>query len=222
MSAASNVQPVGSLGEIERYTFRERVMHWLTGLTYLYCLVTGLAFYSPHVYWFATVLGGGPTSRFWHPILGVGFLMGTLWMNNLWRRDMEITETDKRWLDRVENYAANRDNLLPLSDRFNAGQKLFYWLMLYGALLLLLSGVFLWLPEYIPRQASWIRGVMILVHEISALATIGGFLIHIYMGMFLVPGSMTAITTGFVSRAWARTHHRLWYMRVTEGRPPRE
>jgi len=222
VSAASAVRPANSTGEIERYTFRERVMHWLTGLTYLYCLTTGLAFYSPHLYWLAAMLGGGPTSRFWHPILGIVFLMGTLWMNNLWHRDMEITEADKRWLDRVENYVTNRDDLLPLQDRFNAGQKLFYWLMLYGALLLLLSGFFLWVPEYIPRQAAWVRSVMVVIHEIAALATIGGFIIHIYMGIFFIPGSMTAITTGWVSRAWARTHHRLWYMRVTGDTPPKQ
>jgi len=216
-TAASRPQSAPS-GAIERYTFRERVMHWLTGLTYLYCLATGLAFYSPHLYWLATVLGGGPTSRYWHPILGVVFLMGVLWMQDLWRRDMEITETDKRWLDRVENYITNQDQLLPLQERFNAGQKLFYWLMFYGALLLLLSGFFLWLPEYIPRQTAWVRGLMVLLHEIAALATIGGFIIHIYMGVFFVPDSMTAITTGWVSRAWAKTHHRLWYLRVT-GQP---
>jgi formate dehydrogenase subunit gamma len=221
MSAATNV-PHASAGAIERYTFRERLMHWLTGLTYLYCLATGLAFYSPHFYWLAIVLGGGPTSRFWHPILGVVFLMGTLWMQNLWRRDMEMTETDKRWLDRMENYMTNRDELLPLQERFNAGQKLFYWLMFFGALSLLLSGFFMWVPEYIPRQAAWVRGLMILVHECAALLTIGGFLIHLYMGIFMVPGSMTAITTGFVSRAWAKTHHRLWYMRATGGAPSKE
>jgi formate dehydrogenase subunit gamma len=58
---------------------------------------------------------------------------------------------------------------------------------------------------------------MVLIHEIAALATIGGFIIHIYMGVFFVPGSMEAITTGWVSRAWAKTHHRLWYIRVTGG-----
>jgi formate dehydrogenase subunit gamma len=217
MSAAASPPQTASSGEIERYTFRERVMHWITGLTYLYCLATGLAFYSPHLYWLAFVLGGGATSRFWHPILGVVFLMGTLWMQNLWRRDMEITETDRRWLDRVENYVTNRDELLPLQERFNAGQKLFYWLMFYGALLLLFSGFFMWVPEYIPRQAAWIRPLMVLIHEIAALATIGGFIIHIYMGVFFVPDSMQAIATGWVSRAWAKTHHRLWYIRVTGG-----
>ena len=61
---------------------------------------------------------------------------------------------------------------------------------------------------------------MILLHEIAALATIGGFIVHVYMSVFLVPGSMTAMTEGFVSRSLGRTHHRLWYIRVTGGDPP--
>ena len=32
---------------ILRYTLGERVNHWIGGLTYIYCLVTGLAFWSP-------------------------------------------------------------------------------------------------------------------------------------------------------------------------------
>ena len=215
MSTASTLAQNPHGGELERYTFRERVMHGLTSVTYLYCLATGLAFYSPHLYWLAYMLGGAPTSRYWHPIIAIGFVMGTLWMNNMWRRDMAITEFDRNWLGNVEAYITNDEKHTPLSERFNAGQKLFYWLMLYGALLLLLSGIFLWIPEYIPRQAAWVRGVMILLHEVAALATIGGFIIHVYMGVFMVPRSMTAITTGYVSRAWARTHHRLWYTRIT-------
>jgi formate dehydrogenase subunit gamma len=215
MSAAVTVHHAPHAGELERYTFSERMMHWTTGFTYLYCLSTGLAFYSPHLFWIAYMLGGAPTSRFWHPIVALGFVIGTLWMHSLWRRDMEMTEVDKRWLNHTEAYITNDEGNTPLSDRFNGGQKLYYWLMFYGAFLLLLSGVFLWFPEYVPRQYAWVRGVMILLHEIAALATIGGFIIHVYMSVFMVPGSMMAITTGWVSRAWARTHHRLWYLRVT-------
>ena len=50
-----------------RYTLLERTIHWLAALTYAYVLLTGLAFYSPHLYWIAAILGGAPTSRFWHP-----------------------------------------------------------------------------------------------------------------------------------------------------------
>jgi formate dehydrogenase subunit gamma len=215
MSTAAAIPTTQHASVLQRYSFIERIMHWATGVTYLYCLFTGLAFYSPHLYWLAYVLGGPPTSRFWHPWIGLGFVIGTSWMHQLWARDVRITEVDKRWLSHTEAYITNDEEHTPLSERFNGGQKLFYWLMLYGALLLLISGVFLWFPEYIPRPAGWVRGTVILLHEIAALATIGGFIIHVYMGVFMVPGSMTAITTGYVTRAWAWTHHRLWYSRVT-------
>jgi formate dehydrogenase subunit gamma len=207
---------------VQRYTYRERLMHWLTALTYGYGLLTGLAFYSPHLFWIAQVLGGGPTSRFWHPINGIGFLVVAVWMHTVWRRDMAITDVDKRWLDSVQNYVENREDLVPAQDRFNAGQKLFYWLMYYGALALLITGLVMWFPEYIPFSVAWIRSLAVLLHVSAALVTIGGFIIHIYMSLFLVPGSGAAMLFGNVSAAWARTHHRLWYQRISGGAASKE
>jgi formate dehydrogenase subunit gamma len=206
--------------EIERYTFRERVCHWLTGFSYLYCLCTGLAFYSPHLYWMAFVLGGGPTSRYWHPIIGLGFFAFAMWMHHLWRRDMSLSDADRQWLKEVENYVENRDERVVPQDRFNAGQKLFYWAMFYGAALLLISGLVMWVPEYVPVSIRWLLPAVILLHECAALITIGAFIIHIYMGVFMVPGGLHAMLFGYVSREWARAHHRLWYQRVAGEAPP--
>ena len=200
--------------EIQRYTFKERICHWLTGFSYLYCLATGLAFYTPHLFWLAFALGGGSTSRFWHPFIGLEFFVAAIWMHRIWRRDVEITGVDREWLDKADKYVTNQDGLVPPQEKFNAGQKLFYWAMFYGAFLLLLSGLFLWFPELVPVGFRWIRPVMIILHECAALITIGAFIIHLYMGLFMVPGSLTAMLTGFVTRDWARTHHRLWYERV--------
>jgi formate dehydrogenase subunit gamma len=200
---------------IERYTYRERVMHWINSLTYTYCLLTGLAFFTPHLFWIAQVLGGGATSRFWHPILGVSFFIAAMWMHSVWSRDMAITENDKRWLKQTEDYATNQDQRIPPQDRFNAGQKVFYWLMYYGAAVLLVTGAVMWFPEYIPFSLAWIRQIAIVLHVCAALATIGGFIVHVYMSVWLVPGSTTAMLFGHVPAAWARAHHRLWYSRVT-------
>ncbi|PYT17093.1 MAG: formate dehydrogenase subunit gamma [Acidobacteria bacterium] len=205
-------------GEIQRYTFQERLCHWFSALTYVYCLLTGLAFYTPYLFWIAVLLGSGATSRFWHPIVGLGFLVSILWMHSLWRRDMTISGKDKQWLDQVNNYATNRDNLVPPQDRFNAGQKLFYWVMFWGTILLLISGLLMWFPEYISFRVAWIRSLAVLTHECAALITIGAFIIHVYMGLFLVPGSGRAMVRGHVPAAWARVHHRLWYDRVA-GKP---
>ena len=204
---------------LPRYTFHERAMHWMNAATYTYCAATGAAFYTPHLFWLAVVLGGGPTSRFWHPILGVCFFIAVVWMHVVWRRDMQIMESDKRFFSHVEDYANNREERVPPQEKYNGGQKLYYWLMYYGSMLLLASGLFLWFPEYISFSLAWVRHLMIVLHEVAALITIGGFIIHVYMSIFLVPGSMTAMTQGFVSRAWARTHHRLWYIRMTGGDP---
>ena len=51
----------------------------------------------------------------------------------------------------------------------------------------------------------------------AALITIGGIIIHVYMGVFLVPGGLGAITTGYVTRGWAKAHHALWYRQVAGG-----
>src|SRR5256714_4867440 len=69
---------------IPRYSMMERVIHWIAALAYLYVLLTGLAFYSPHLYWIATVLGGGPTARFWHPWIALLFLASIVWMWRPW------------------------------------------------------------------------------------------------------------------------------------------
>ena len=50
---------------------------------------------------------------------------------------------------------------------------------------------------------------MIFIHEGAALLTIGAFIIHVYMSVFTVPGSVDAMVHGFVSKDWARAHHRL-------------
>src|SRR5579863_8825336 len=118
---AASIPHTQHAGEIERYTFHERLMHWSTAVTYLYCLGTGLAFYSPHLFWLAYMLGGAPTSRFWHPIVGIGFVVTSSWMHAVWGRDMEITEVDRRWLNHTEAYITNDEEHTPLADRYNGG-----------------------------------------------------------------------------------------------------
>lgn len=203
---------------ILRYTFSERVHHWLGSLFYIYCLITGLAFWSPYMYWLAALVGGGPTARFWHPWFGLGFTVSMIWMYAMWKRDMQITEADRRWSASMEYYIKNEDEKLPPVGRFNYGQKLFFWLMFFGVLLLLISGIGLWFVEDIPWSLRWLRYLSVVVHVVAALATIGGFIIHVYMGTAMVRGGFTSIIRGEVSRVWAKTHHRLWYEQVTGDR----
>lgn len=204
---------------ILRYTLSERIIHWIAGLSFIYLLLSGLAFYSPRLFWLAILLGGGPTARAWHPWAGLIFTFAVIRMWQMWREDMRITPVDRRWKEAMGHYVRNEDEALPEIGRFNYGQKQLFWLMFYGGLLLFASGLVLWFTEYIPWSLRMLRYLAVLVHVIAALLTIGGFIIHVYMGTAVVRGGFTSIIRGEVSRAWARAHHGLWLREVTGEAP---
>ena len=204
-------------GRIRRYTLSERVHHWVGSLFYIYCLITGLAFWSPYMYWMAALVGGGPTARFWHPWFGLAFALSVGWMYKIWHGDLATTDADRRWFKAINYYVQNDDEKLPPVARFNFGQKLFFWLMFFGVILLLISGLGLWFVESIPWSLRWLRYLAVTVHVAAALGTIGAFIIHIYMSVFMEPESFQAMIHGRVPGAWARTYHRLWYEQVTKG-----
>lgn len=195
---------------VMRYTLTERIVHWVAGFSYVYLLLSGLAFYSPHLFWLAAILGGGQTARFWHPIFGVAFAGTVLRMYQIWSRDMRITDVDRAWSREMGHYIRNEDENLPPIGRFNYGQKQLFWLMFYGGMALLLTGLVMWFPELIPWKANWLKLGADFLHTAFALLTIGGFIIHVYMGTAVVRGGYTSIIRGEVSESWARHHHKLW------------
>ena len=205
--------------EVVRYTLKERMCHWIAGVSYVYMLLTGLALFTPYLYWIAYVLGGGPTIRFWHPWVGLIFVAAVFWMHSMWSGDMKMTAEDKQWQKTVKEYVTNRDDEVAPAGHFNAGQKQFYWVMFYGGIVLLITGVLMWFPELVAGNRATGIGhtllpLIVFLHVVAALATIGAFMIHIYMGFFFVSGGLHGILWGRVPVSWARTHHKLWYEKI--------
>ena len=128
-------------------------MHWLAALTYAYVLLTGLAFYSPHLYWIAAMLGGAPTSRFWHPWVALVFLaIAGLDVARLDCRHAHHRGRPPLGRSRWTTTSATKIEDLPPIDRFNLGQKYFFWAMLFAGVVLLLSGAAMWFPEIVPAS----------------------------------------------------------------------
>jgi formate dehydrogenase subunit gamma len=144
----------------------------------------------------------------------VFFFFAVLWMHALWKLQMAATPDDQGWKDNMKHYVTNKDNLVPAVGRFNAGQKLFYWVMFYCAIVLLITGLLMWFPEWISGRAHWLLPLTVFIHCAAALIAIGAFIIHVYMGVLMVPGGYKGITVGHVSEEWAAHHHRLWYNQI--------
>jgi formate dehydrogenase subunit gamma len=204
--------------EVVRYTFAERVGHWINGAAYSYLLATGLALFTPYMYWLAAVLGGGGTIRFAHPWVGLVYMATIIWMQGKWRDDMKSIPEDKQWGENLQAYVENRDEVMPPQGRFNAGQKQFWWVMLWSSVVLLITGLMMWFPETISARAHWLMPIVVFIHSLVALVTIAAFIIHVYMSIWMTPGSMKAMIEGKVSTRWARAHHRLWFERITGRR----
>lgn len=207
---------------IQRYAFRERIVHALAAVSYVYLLLTGLAFWTPWLYWLAVILGGGYLSRALHPWVGLVFTATVMWMFVGWRGDMRITREDRAWRAAIGHYIRHEDAKVPAAGRFNYGQKLLFWLMLWGGVALLLSGLVLWFVSATPWDLRIVRYAAVLVHASAALLTIGGFIVHVYMGVAVVPGGLSAIIHGDVTEEWASRHHPLWLSRISGGAGPRE
>jgi formate dehydrogenase subunit gamma len=204
--------------EVERYNFAERAYHWINAIAYTYLLLTGLAIFTPLAYWLAYVLGGPATIRYWNPWIGLIYIATIFWMHRMWKRDMQKIPEDERWSKNLRAYAENRDELMPPQGRFNAGQKQFWWVMLYCTIILLITGIIMWIPEKMPRELHWVLPITVFIHSATALVTIAAFIIHVYMSIWVTPGSMKAMVEGHVSTTWARTHHRLWFEKITGRR----
>lgn len=201
-------------GRVLRYDFNERLMHWLAGVSYLYLLLTGLAFWSPWLFWIAAALGGATISRELHPWAGVIFFVGVLWMYRSWGSQMRTTDQDREWWRALPHYIRNEDETLPPQGRFNPGQKSLFWGFFWCGIALFLSGLVLWVPHWIPWGLRWLRLTAVIVHPVAALLTIALFMIHVYMGTVVERGAFRSMSRGDVSRAWAKRHHRGWYDQI--------
>jgi formate dehydrogenase subunit gamma len=201
-------------GHVLRYAFKERLVHWMAGLSYLYLLLTGLAFWSPWLFWLALAMGGGEISRILHPWFGVVFFIAVLLMYSLWASQMGITDNDRAWFRSVNHYIRNQDDKMPPVGRYNAGQKLLFWGFFLCGILLFLSGLVLWFPEYIPWSLRWLRYIAVLIHASTALLTIGLFLIHVYMGVFAERGALDSVIYGDVTEDFAKRFHPAWYQEL--------
>jgi formate dehydrogenase subunit gamma len=193
---------------IPRFDAYERVMHWMAALSFLYAALTGLALWSPVLYWIAGLSGGGYVIRGTHPWVGVLFSAVIGWMFARWSKTMMLDADDRVWLTKLDKYATHKHHELPESGRFNAGQKMLFWSQVVTTLVLFASGVVLWFPEVMPRS---LRLVAILLHPVAAIGSIGGIIVHIYMGTAAVPQSMRAMVRGWVVPQWAKFHHPKWY-----------
>ncbi|NWB50397.1 formate dehydrogenase subunit gamma [Pseudomonas gingeri] len=201
---------------ILRYTANQRTNHWLVAILFFMAGLSGLALFHPSLFWLSQLFGGGPWTRILHPFMGL--LMFVLFLGlviRFWRANFFIAN-DRLWLKRVDRVIRNEEEGVPPIGKYNPGQKLLFWTLLACMLVLLFSGVVIWWAYFSQYFGIGSIRLAVLLHALAAFVLVLSIIVHIYAGIW-IKGSVGAMLHGWVSRAWARKHHELWYREVTRN-----
>jgi formate dehydrogenase subunit gamma len=195
---------------IVRYSANERTNHWITAITFVLLALSGLALFHPSMFWLTSIFGGGQWTRILHPFVGVVmFVSFLILVLRFWHHNV-LDSSDMQWLKQIDDVLAKREDKLPEIGRYNAGQKLLFFVMVACMILLLLSGIVIWrryFSFYFPITLIRLAAV---IHAATAFVLIVGIIVHIYAALW-VKGSIRAMTRGTVTLGWARKHHPRWF-----------
>ncbi|BCG00477.1 formate dehydrogenase cytochrome b556 (FDO) subunit [Paraburkholderia sp. PGU19] len=195
---------------IVRYTPNERTNHWITAITFVLLALSGLALFHPSMFWLSALFGGGQWTRILHPFVGlVMFASFMILALRFWHHNY-LDADDRQWLRQINDVLTNREDRLPEVGRYNAGQKLLFFVLVLCLLLLLLSGIVIWrayFAFYFPIEVVRVAAV---IHAVTAFVLICSIIVHIYAAIW-VKGSIGAMVRGTVTLGWARKHHPKWF-----------
>lgn len=198
--------------DLQRYNASERLNHWITGICFILLALSGLAFFHPAFYPLTMLFGGGTWTRILHPYIGVVMFLFFLVMAIRFAGLNMIEKRDVEWLKNVNKMVDGDDHDMPEQGKYNGGQKVLFWGLVIGMLMLSITGVLMWrawlnLPVGVVRVAS-------VVHAVAAVWMIGLIILHVYAAIW-TRGTIRAMLYGTVTRAWAKQHHRGWYRKMT-------
>ena len=223
-----------------RFNGFERAVHWLTASTFIVLAITGLNLLygryfmpyivGPEIFAWLTIAG-----KYAHNYLAFGFMIGISCMFVIWLADNIPTHHDLIWL--LKGGGILMKGVHPPSKKFNAGQKLIFWLVILGGASLSFSGLALMFPFQLPPMFAgtfatmneWFGTALPTVltpiqeqqyaqlwHAIVGIIMTAVIFGHIYIGSIGMEGAFDAMGEGEVDYNWAREHHNLWVRDLEE------
>jgi cytochrome b subunit of formate dehydrogenase len=221
---------------VERLTRAERLQHGLLMLSFLTLVITGFALKFPTAGWVQLLFSGWPGLRsVVHRVAAILLVaLGgwhLLWLFAANRGREQLRALRPLLADARELLAAVRRNLglggpPPMTGRFGYVEKAEYWALIWGTLIMTVTGVILWAQNtallWMPK---WGLDVAEVVHYYEAwLATLSIGVWHLYFTI-LRPGNRSRrwswITGRLGVEEWREEHSAEYAERGTGQRAPR-
>lgn len=195
---------------IVRFNAFERFVHWMTATCFIVLAISGLNVTFGRAL-LLPLIGHDAFSewsqwaKYAHNFLSFPFTIGVVLIFLMWIGGNIPNKVDVDWMKRGGGMIGHDH---PPAYRFNAGQKVIYWIVVIGGVLVAASGYQLMFPFYL----TGIEGMQLaqMVHSIIAVLFVAVMLAHIYIGTIGMEGAFEAMGTGAVDANWAKEHHSLW------------
>jgi formate dehydrogenase subunit gamma len=193
-----------------RFSAFERLVHWMTATCFIILAISGLniTFGKPLL---LPLIGPeaftdwSQWAKYAHNYLSFPFTLGVFLILLMWIAWNVPNRVDVEWLKKGGGMVGHEH---PPADRFNAGQKMIYWIVVLGGAAVAVSGYILMFPFYGTNIAD--MQVAQIIHGIVGMLFIAVMIAHIYIGSIGMEGAFEAMWDGTVDVNWAKEHHSLW------------
>jgi formate dehydrogenase subunit gamma len=193
-----------------RFSAFERLVHWMTATCFIILAISGLniTFGKPLL---LPLIGPeaftawSQWAKYAHNYLSFPFTLGVFLILLMWIAWNVPNRVDVEWLKEGGGIVGHKH---PPADRFNAGQKMVYWIQVLGGGAMAVTGYLLMFPFYGTDIAD--MQLAQIIHGIVGMLFIAVMIAHIYIGSIGMEGAFEAMWDGTVDVNWAKEHHSLW------------
>jgi formate dehydrogenase subunit gamma len=196
---------------IVRFNAFERMVHWMTATCFVILALSGLNITFGKRLLLPLI---GPEAfttwsqwaKYAHNYLSFPFTLGVVLIFLMWIAWNFPSRVDAEWIRKGGGLVGHEH---PPAGRFNAGQKLIYWIVVLGGGAAAISGYILMFPFYGGTGIADMQTAQV-VHGVVAVLFVAAMLAHIYIGTIGMEGAIEAMWDGTVDTNWAKEHHSLW------------
>lgn len=202
---------------IARFSLSHRAAHWFLAATFIVMAISGLIILLgrpllvPLIGREANAMLASVALQV-HNLLGLVYVLALLIVVVRFMKGNFFQRADLGWILKVGGLIGGHAS----SNRYNFGEKTWYWMVALMGLGMSVTGPFLLFP-WLSDTLAFHQGATIL-HATGAVVLIAMAMGHIYIGSIGMEGSIDSMLKGEVDENWAREHHDLWYRQVT-GKP---
>ncbi len=179
-----------------------RIVHFFVAVSFSLLVITGLMIIL------GKFLGGGTViriARYVHLVSAMVFVLPAFLMLVMWFKKMLFQWHDIKWMLILGGYLSKEKKPVP-ADKFNAGQKMYFWFATLGGGVMAYSGYIIW---GFGADLDTVR-IFTMVHNVLGVALVAFFLTHLYMSVFAIAGSLESMKTGYKPKAEVDILHSLY------------